>query len=115
MCDEKTAQVIEQWDDRCERFERLIGKWLGMTEVPEAEEDEKSIDTLKRQKEWASQLASVSMAAQRVIGLRVTLLQMNEFNTEVAENGADETNPEERNHWQKILQGKDGDADADEE
>ena len=95
------------WAEVCARFEKLIGDWLAQASVPEPQADEREAEALKRQRDWASTLAAVSMAAQRALGLRMALIEFHGGEDENATAG----DPAERRHWQAI----EADTAADEQ
>ena len=97
--DSEPAPPLAGWPEVCARFEALIETWLSETAVPTPLAEEQEADTLKRQKEWASQLASVSMAAQRVIGLRMALI---DFEGKEEDSHAESSDPAEQSHWKAI-------------
>lgn len=85
-----TPTPLIRWERMCSRFETLIEGWLDATEVSADKRD------------WAQSLASVSMAAQRIAGLRTLLMTWNAKETNG--HGDDETvDPAERQHWQALA------------
>ena len=118
QCVETAAQGVaassppwERWGRMCGQFEDLIEAWLEQSAVPEFETGDEGGDLLKRQKEWGQQLASVSMAAQRVAGLRSLLMEMTEADDQEVENGQAIDSTESR-HW-RALQGEAASADEE--
>ena len=99
-------ETLAPWAEVCARFETLIADWLGRTAVPEPGTDETEAESAKRQREWASTLAAVSMAAQRALGLRMALI---EFHGEESDDATGD--PAERRHWREV----EADTAADEE
>lgn len=100
-------ETLGPWAGVCARFEALIAAWLAQAAVPEPRDDETEAEAMKRQREWASTLAAVSMAAQRALGLRMALIEFHREESDDATAG----DPAERRHWQAI----EADTAADEE
>jgi hypothetical protein len=91
-------KTLGPWAEVCARFETLIAAWLAQAAVPGARVDETEAEVMKRQREWASTLAAVSMAAQRALGLRMALIDFRGEESDDATAG----DPAERRHWRAI-------------
>jgi hypothetical protein len=107
---------LERWERLCSRLERLIGEWLTRTEVPGELAGLAPAEISKVEKEWCQQLAAISMAAQRAVGLRAMLIEQSEAEsseTNGGESGAESASEESR-HWRQVESESEPEGDTDE-
>ncbi len=96
-----SGDATVRWERLCCRFEQLIEAWAAQTACAAT-------------KEWAQQLASMSMAAQRVAGLRATLTEQENGGGDKGSDGNGEAAEKERFHWRTLTEeeSEQGGADA---